>query len=87
MTSTPLTGYECFDALIQQLRAEGYVQTAAQLHTVLHDIAWTTGSELMGELGLILLVLARSHPVMTAELRRSLDGCLRAVKHVWPDIT
>jgi hypothetical protein len=51
MGSDPQTGYECFDELIRRLRAEGHVAPADKLHRLPHEVAWTTGSELIGELG------------------------------------
>ncbi len=86
MSSTAQTGYECFDELIRQRRLEGYVQPAARLHTLLHEVAWTTGSELIGELGLAILAFERSGPTVSSDLRRLLDSCMSFVGRVWPDI-
>jgi hypothetical protein len=86
MTSNAQTGYECFDELIRQLRVEGHVQPAARLHELLHETAWTTTSELMGELGLAILAFKRSGPSVSSDLRRLLDSCMRLVRRVWPGI-
>jgi hypothetical protein len=75
-----------FDGLIQQLRVDGHVESAARLHALLHETAWTTGSELIGELGLALLAFERSTPVIGHELRRALERCMGRVRQVWPDI-
>jgi hypothetical protein len=77
---------EPFDELIQQLRVEGYVEPAARLHTLLHEVAWTTGSELFGEVGLTLLAFERSAPVLGIELQGCFDRCMTLVRRVWPDI-
>jgi len=86
MDSTPPTGYECFDELICQLRAEGHIEPADRLHTLLHKVAWTTGSELIGELGLAILAFERSTPAVSSDLRRLLDFCSGVVRRRWPDI-
>ena len=82
----PQTGFESFDKLIRELRAEGHDQSAAKLHELLHETAWTTGSELMGELGRAILAFERSGPEMSPELQRRLDSCMRQVRRTWPDI-
>jgi hypothetical protein len=79
--------YQCFDTLIAQLRAEGHLETALRLHTLLHETAWTTGSELIGELGLVILGFERtvSEP-LSPELREALRICMYEVRKVWPGI-
>ena len=44
MDFKPQTGYECFDELIRQFRAEGHIEPADKLYMLLHEVAWTTGS-------------------------------------------
>lgn len=86
MDSNSQTGYERFDELIRQLRTEGYIEPAAKLYMLLHEVAWTTGSELIGELGLTILSFERSVPVVSPDLRRLLDSCISMVRRQWPDI-
>lgn len=50
MASEPVS-YECFDELTASLRNDGLSKEADRLHVLLHEVAWTTGSELLGELG------------------------------------
>jgi hypothetical protein len=80
------TGYECFDELIQQLRVEGHAEAADRLDSLLHHTAWTTGSELLGELGLAILAFKRQRPTTSAVLRQHLKACLRAVRRAWPGL-
>jgi hypothetical protein len=75
-----------FEELIQQLRVEGHVEAAAKLHRLLHEVAWTSSSELMGELGLSVLAFDRTAPRIGTELRHLVDRCMRSVRQVWPDI-
>ena len=74
MSSNQQTGYESFD------------EPASRLHTLLHETAWTTGSELLGELGLVIVAFEHLRPAASADLKRHLDTCLSLVKRVWPKI-
>jgi hypothetical protein len=80
MNSSKRTGYDCFDELIRKLRAEGHPQPAARLHALLHETAWTTSSELLGELGLAILAFERSSPAVSSELQALLDACMDLVR-------
>jgi hypothetical protein len=75
-----------FDELISMLRAEGHAHVAQRLHTLLHEVAWTTGSELMGELGLEIVKFQRSNLLGSPELQELTRRCMAAVKQVWPSI-
>lgn len=86
MDSSAQTGYECFDDLMRQLRSEGHSQFADTLDSLLHRTAWTTGSELTGELGLALLSFQRDTPSISSTLRPQLELCMRFVRQDWPDI-
>jgi hypothetical protein len=77
-------GYECFDRLIADLKTEGYQTEAQRLHSILHEVAWTTSSELIGELGLEIVAIQRTSGDYSVDLRRKLDDCMEAVKRVWP---
>jgi hypothetical protein len=46
--------YQAIDSLIQVLIAEHHPDEDQRLHTLLHQTAWTTSSELLGELMLAL---------------------------------
>jgi hypothetical protein len=78
--------YNCFDELIAQLRAAGHMSTADRLDVVLHGVAWTTCSELLGALGTEILEFQRSTPSVSPVLQQSLDRSLQMVRRVWPDI-
>jgi hypothetical protein len=79
-------GYECFDRLIAGLKAEGYQAEAQRLHSILHEVAWTTSSELVGELGLEIVAIQRTSGAYSVNLSRRLDDCMEVVKRVWPAI-
>jgi len=78
--------YAEFDELISMLRAEGHVKLAQRLYALLHEVAWTTGSELTGQPGLEILKFQRCDPSVSAELKEVLRRCMAAVKQVWPGI-
>jgi hypothetical protein len=78
--------YDCFDELIARLRAAGHAGMADNLDSMLHRVAWTTGSELLGELGAEILRFQRSIPSVDPEVQRSLNRCMDMVRRVWPDI-
>ena len=42
--------YSRIDKLIKQLQRDGYNNAASKLQVFVHETAWTTGSELLGEL-------------------------------------
>jgi len=70
MSSPTQISYDCFDELIAQLQADGYTGTAEKLDLMLHRIAWTTGSELLGELGAEILRFQQSTKPAGAELQQ-----------------
>jgi len=75
---------DCFSRLIQQLRDEHFEEAAERLDVVLNRMAWTTGTELIGELGLAIRDFERTKPQVTSSLRASLKECKKVVRHVWP---
>ena len=78
--------YECFEELIRQLRSAGHTSAAQKLDQTLHGVAWTTGSELIGELGAEILVFQRATPEVDAKLQSTLSRCMAMVRRVWPNI-
>ncbi|MEN6548308.1 MAG: hypothetical protein ABFE07_19885 [Armatimonadia bacterium] len=69
-----------FDDLIAQARAEGHTAFADRLDDLLHHTAWTTGSELLGELGLAIRKFQRTRPRLSPGLRQLLRDCLRSTR-------
>ncbi len=85
MNTSPTIDYECFEELIRRLRVEDHAQTANKLDFMLHRVAWTTGSELIGELGLEILAFRKRVSDISAELQHALEKCLSMVRTIWPD--
>lgn len=80
--------YAFVDRVAVRLRVEGLVESADRLHALLHQAAWTSSSELIGEVGkAIIAVRGRSDHSVSPELARDLERCLAAVRKVWPDLS
>ncbi len=84
--SGPVISYVPFDELIVSLRADGLSADADRLHFMIHKVAWTTGSELVGELGQAMKDLAREHDASLSDgTRVSMAAAFEMVLRVWPD--
>ena len=75
------------EALIRGLGRCGFSDPARRLQELVHGTAWTTSSEMIGEIGLAVLsiqaAVSRELPrSVAADLRRVMAG----VREVWPDI-
>jgi hypothetical protein len=80
------SGHEKFDTLVACLHAQG-LHAAAESVQCLLTAAWTTSSELLGELGLELLRIQKAHrSVFSPETDRTFRVCMKAVRKVWPSI-
>ena len=86
MTPRSQIDYECFEELLHRLQAAGHTATAQELDTLLHRVAWTTGSELIGELGLKILTFQRTTHEPGVELEDAIERCLVVVRRIWPNI-
>ncbi len=84
--SGPVISYAPFEELIASLRADGLAGHADRLHRLLHGVAWTTGSELIGELGQALKDLARDHGNSFSDSTRvRMKAAFEMATRVWPD--
>ncbi len=63
--------------LVEQLRAMGASEDAEKIHSLLTS-AWTTSSELYGELAMTLAALRKKHG---GEIRRLIDDCRAFAVH------
>jgi hypothetical protein len=68
--------YAAVDELIEMMRSGGFKAEARALHDLLHETAWTTGSELVGELGLALAEMKEEYP---EDIRKRIEGCRQFV--------
>jgi hypothetical protein len=78
--------YECFDELIASLRREGFPDEADRLHLLLHEVVWTTGSELLGEPGQAINKIEQVGSLKrSASTVEKIEECFRMIFRVWPD--
>jgi hypothetical protein len=82
----PIISYVPFDELIESLRKEGFEKQAHLLKMMIYTYAWTTGSELLGELGQTLKLfeteLSKELPL---SCKQKIDAAFEIVKRVWHD--
>ena len=84
--SGPVISYALFDEFIAALRADGLSTPAERLHFMIHKVAWTTGSELIGELGQAMNDIAREHGDSFSDSTRTrMEAAFEMVRRVWPD--
>ena len=69
--------YASVEDLISSLKEQGYDSEAQRLDILLHG-AWTTGSELIGEL---MLCLAEINPKLPRDLEIQKNNCYYFAKH------
>lgn len=84
--TAPVISYVPFDELIALLRADGFGTEADRLYYLLHRMAWTTGSELIGELGQAMKRLEQergSH--LSKSTNKKMEEAFAMVRRVWPD--
>jgi hypothetical protein len=74
---------EPFYALAAALKASGFAAHGARLEEALNG-TWTTSSELMGELGAVLVSIRRDCQPLDVASKRLLQKCQRHVIMVWP---
>ena len=73
------------DELIASLRADGWDDEADFFYTLVYKTAWTTGAELLGELGVKLREFKRSQRGrMSALTTTKVEESLRMVQGTWP---
>ena len=70
--------YQAVDALTERLAVEQHGDEARRLYSLMHEIAWTTGSELLGELMLAFKEMNRKY---SPELTREIHECLEFTIH------
>ena len=69
--------YEAVNNLIVWLKRDGHLEESQKLDALMHT-AWTTGSELLGEIMLALKGMKGSY---SPELRKEIDECFEFALH------
>ena len=70
--------YVAVDGLSEWLKREGHPDEGQELHTLMHETAWTTSSELLGEL---MLALDKMKGKYSQELRAEINECREFARH------
>ena len=83
---TVTISYEPFEKLIISLRHDGLLKESDFLHQMIYEIACTTGSELIGELGLVIKKIWQESPLsLSDDSKKNMRESMVMVKRVWPD--
>ncbi len=72
-----------FHALAASLKESGFTSHGARLEDILTG-AWTTSSELVGELGLAVRAIRKECKPLDPSQKALVKQCLREVRKVWP---
>ncbi|MGE4159156.1 MAG: hypothetical protein AB7F75_08670 [Planctomycetota bacterium] len=83
MAADPASTEARFDELIRLLRLEGHEGAAREFDMMIHHMAWTTGSEWVGELGLKLRAFRKTGPRMSPALKKQFKICCRQCGLLW----
>jgi hypothetical protein len=76
--------YEFVDHLSGDLDQLGFSEASRELHSILHEMAWTTSSEVFGEIKLALLKLrAEEGERLPQCLSKDVELCIRSIEGVW----
>lgn len=76
---------EPFDNLIKQLRTHGHLVEAETI-SILRTLAWTSSSEMIGELGLAILRIQSQCAVEHDDLKQAFACCMKEIRKVFPHI-
>ncbi len=74
---------EPFRALAADLKTSGHTGYGARLENVLHGVR-TTSSELIVELGVVVVDIRQECRPLTAHQRALIKECLKQVRRAWP---
>ncbi|MFB3923555.1 MAG: hypothetical protein ACE145_17670 [Terriglobia bacterium] len=70
-----------------RLRECGHETQAEELRKIVHGTAWSSSSEMLGEIGLCILRIQRDAGAkLPKEIQIGLERCLGAVRETWPAI-
>jgi putative NADPH-quinone reductase len=70
------------DAISDKLRKSGFTAEADQLHTLVHEMAWTTSNELYGELSLALKEIRKERRDLPSDIAAELRRLIRSIDHI-----
>ena len=74
---------EPFYALASALQEGGFTTHSKRLESILNG-TWTTSSELISELGQVVVAIRKECKPLNSKQKGLLKECLRQVRKVWP---
>ena len=74
---------EPFCALAAALKESGFTEHSARLENTLNG-TWTTSSELIAELGVVVLAIRKECKPLNTTQKALIKECLRQVRSIWP---
>ena len=74
---------EPFHALAAALKASGFTNHSTRLEIVLNG-TWTTSSELIAELGVVVIAIRKECRPLTSNQKALVKACMRQVRRAWP---
>ena len=87
MTNKNDTLSEAAERAIRSLDECGCADEAARLRELVHEGAWSSSSEMIGDIGLAILAIRDSAATrLSDEAASLLERCMEIVRRVWPEI-
>lgn len=75
--------YDHIDEVVVSLRSAGHTIVADQIHSLIHEVAWTSSSELFGELRDRFQQALASPIPMPTEIRIDLEDFIFSINKAW----
>jgi hypothetical protein len=70
------------DAIRDKLRSDGFVGEADRLHTLVHEMVWTTSNELYGELRLALKEIGKERRDLPRDIAAETRRLIKSIDHI-----
>jgi hypothetical protein len=74
---------EPFHALAAALKLSGFTDHSTRLENVLGG-TWTTSSELISELGVVVIAIRKECRPLTSDQKALVKECMKQVRKAWP---
>ena len=76
--------YQHLDALTASLIASGFAKAGERISFLIHKVAWTTSSELFGELRIAFREILQQHrDSLPAHISDDLTDCIQVIDGAW----
>jgi hypothetical protein len=70
------------DAIRDELKSRGFIGEANRLHTLVHQMAWTTSSEHYGELSLALKKIRKESRDLPSDISGEIRRVIKSIHHI-----